>query len=316
MTVADTIYDTINDNWGNGGYGGTKPSMQPSETKTGEDTVTADVVEVRHFTLRNDPRPVNDTYTDKFYSVVVRITSKTSAAQLKLVKDEVEYLLRNTTMTDLTLVNIRESYVSTSRDFGVHGVDLTVEVASYLASGAITPSTGSAGDMTIGGDLTVTGGDITMGSYDLGEALMLGSANAAWVHCPLQGWTVQAAFAITSNGRIYNVDGTDGSIFFDIPLAATKGSLKLYLSGTKIALADADATDYIDTTYVLGFATEAVSVIDTDTTNKTAVQVHTDTFTAVDCSTYTGLRIRLDAVNTTGGELEVAWVAVQGYYAA
>ena len=49
MTVADTIYDTINDNWGNGGYGGTTPAITTSETAKQPDGVTADVIEVRHF---------------------------------------------------------------------------------------------------------------------------------------------------------------------------------------------------------------------------------------------------------------------------
>ena len=39
MTVADTIFDTINDNWGGGGYGGDTPTITTSETARQEDVI-------------------------------------------------------------------------------------------------------------------------------------------------------------------------------------------------------------------------------------------------------------------------------------
>lgn len=385
MTISSTIYDTINNNWGNGGYAGTAPAIINSESEKvrHEGYNKTDIVEVRHFTRRLDPRPVNDTYTDKYYTVTVRISSKTSAAQLKLIYDEVEYLLRNETMTSLQLVNIRDDYVPTDSSRGFHAVDMRVEVVTLMASGKVSPAgaadtnvfvlrdgtepltgnwdagsyevraqtfesdvaTGTApftiasttvstnlnADLWDGKQLAdhttndaaphsnishVDLDDTTLTGAQLEDSVSFGAANAAWVNCPLEGWDTSAgAFDIGSNGVVHNTGATDGSVFYGIPLEPTRGTLKLYISGTKVALADADATDYINDTYVLGFATQTVSVIDRDQTNKTTVDVHTDTFTAVDCSTYYGLRVRLDAVNATSGELEIAWVSVQYYYA-
>ena len=78
MTVASTIYDTINDNWGNGGYGGVTPEIDNTETQTQTDMGATDVVEVRHYSLREPARQFNDKYTNRFYTIDVYISSKTT----------------------------------------------------------------------------------------------------------------------------------------------------------------------------------------------------------------------------------------------
>ena len=163
MTVADTVYDTINDNWGGGGYGGATPEIDVTETQHTTDTVTGDLIEVRHYTLREAPRPVNDTYTNRYYTIDVYVQSKTTNAQLKLLVDEAEYLLRNTAMTDLSLLNITKDWNVMRWRQGVHACVLRVELVSWMSSGAITPAAGTTANMQ--------------------SLLMYTSANAAWVPC-------------------------------------------------------------------------------------------------------------------------------------
>ena len=174
MTVADTIHDTIADNWGNGGYAGAAPTITTSETARQPDHIHNDVIEVRHYTLDEDHKQVNNKYADKFYTLVVRVTSKTSAAQLKLIADEAEWLLRNTTMTGVQIHKIRKDYSATDRERIVHGLDMYVTVVDYLADGATVPAAGSNIDWVLdtleftggGGKINAFHDDDTMASDD------------------------------------------------------------------------------------------------------------------------------------------------------
>jgi hypothetical protein len=166
MTIADTVFDTINDNWGNGGYGGDAPTIvDPAAGTWTDDVVNTDVIEVRQLPDNEYPRKVNDRFVDRFYTIVVRVKSATSAAQLELLLDEVEYLLRNTTMTGVQLDELRKRYPYWRTDDGVFSCDMHVTLVALLASGAITPSTGAAGDATFGGTVTaanlISNGDLT-----------------------------------------------------------------------------------------------------------------------------------------------------------
>ena len=144
MTVAGTVFDTIVDNWGNGGYAGDLPSIDTTETQTSSDVGSDDVIEVRHHTQRETPDQFNDSFTDRFHFIDVYVSSKTSAAQLKLLFDEVEYLLRNTTMTDLKFVNVVKDYTVMMWEQGRHSVVLKFELVTQMSDGAISPAAGAA----------------------------------------------------------------------------------------------------------------------------------------------------------------------------
>jgi hypothetical protein len=302
LTVADTIYDTINDNWGNGGYGGDTPTITTSEITKAETRTKTDVVEVRHFTLDERHKQVNDTYADKFYTVVVRVTSKTSAAQLDLLVDEVEYLIRNTAMTGVQFKSLRKSYQSTSREYGMHGCDLYVEVVAYLSSGTVTTSAGASTNIIADTLVFEDGGstvdiirdeddmssddasalatqqsikayvdavgvndldDTTLTGAYLEDLLMFGSANAAWVPLVFMH-DADATKVKFIDGRIINVDGTDDTFEMLLPLPCVKGSLKLYIKSLKYYVYDADAGDYLDSVRISGINTGTRTDIDTD----------------------------------------------------
>ena len=149
----------------------------------------------------------------------------------------------------------------------------------------------------------------------LNSLLMYGSANAAWVPCPLEGWHDVARGWVNASGHFQNTGAADPWVHYTIPLPTTKGGLKLYISGTRVGLEDAAATDKVDITYVVGRTSTGISYIDTDNTDKDTQGEHEDTFTALDCSTYTAVKVTLVADVTNAGGLDINYVAVRCYYA-
>jgi hypothetical protein len=337
MTVADTIYDNINDNWGNGGYAGDTPKKYSTEATKSIDWTSADVIIVNHWNVRERPKPVNDTYTDRTYFVEVYIQSKTSAAQLKLLVDEVEYLLRNETMTSLEFVNNTKDYSATDKSEGRHACNMTVEVISRMASGAITPAASSTGDFNVGGDLTVTGNDIkdsggnTCISFDgsgaidalalgdsltlayLKDLLMWGSANAAWVPLiPVGGNSFSHHRVIY--GYITNLGADNLYLSFLLPIPTVKGSLKLYVDDVRYEIDDADADDYVTAIYMYGWDGSSRGTIDSDTTDQTSAGTITWSRSATDVSSYESIWVQIETVNTNASDLDLTSFQILCYY--
>jgi hypothetical protein len=321
-----------------------------------------DRIEVRHWTLQEYHKPINDTFSDKLYILNIRVMSPTSEDQLKLLVEETEYLLNNTAITGFSSVKvIRKSRAPTDQSKRVFGIDMTVELKALCSSSAVAPSGGTTSTLSVG-ELTVTThitglgltitdfldednmasdsavalasqqsikayvdgktdeltdiGDVTATGAQLEDLLMFGSANAAWVPCPLEFVGGSAAFfAMSGNLSLYNLGADDGNIIYAVPLPPAKGSLKLYISGTRVSLADADGGDYVDTTYVVGMGDTTITVLDNDATNKTTVALHEDTFTAVDCSSYGAVKVLLVVVCSNANDLDIQYVAVRAYYA-
>ena len=159
MTVADTIFDTINDNWGNGGYAGDRPTIDTTEEQVIVDHLAVDTVTVMFESEKEDPRRVNDKFKNRYFLIDIHITSTDTAAQLKLIMDETEYLLENTTMTGLKVWNIKKAYFRPSQ-MAKYGVIFTVELFTLMSDSAISPSAGTTGDFIVRGDLEIQGGDI------------------------------------------------------------------------------------------------------------------------------------------------------------
>jgi hypothetical protein len=170
----------------------------------------------------------------------------------------------------------------------------------------------------VGGDLTLdsdTSGEITLAKlYDL---LMYESANAEWVSCAFEVGQPVGKYALSSatERTITNVDATDFTLHYTLPYPPTLGSLKLYISGVRVGLADADATDYVDTTQLKGVDSTSQTALDTNTTNLTSSGDNEDTFTAVDCSAHDRIGITLYVVSGTADEFDISYVSVRMYYA-
>jgi len=288
MTVADTVYDVINDNWGGGGYGGAAPSIDNTESDVTTDSVKADVIEVRHYT-------VNDTYTNRGYFIDIFISSTTSAAQLKLIVDEVEYLLRNTAMTDLQFVNVTKDYSVTKWMQAKHAVILKVELVSLMSSGAITPASSTG--------------------YNWHEAMMITSTYAAWV--PLGFYGADAGLMEYTGGLSMSIiDANVDMIFYQLSgIPPLKGSLKLYISGVRVDLDDADASNYIDRMRVLGMSDGAGwATLNDNNTNYTAAEYIEYTFAGVDASAHDTVGLYINLVSANAGNIDIRSVMLRCYY--
>jgi hypothetical protein len=294
MTVVDTIYDTIADNWGGGGYGGVAPSISSGEAQVFKDLTTADAITVIALPHAEKADPVNDTYVNRHYTINVEITSKTSAAQLKLIVDETEYLLRNTAMTGVQLVRIDKDYFRPNQ-MQKFGCTMKVEVVAYMSSGAVTPAS------------TTTG-------YNWLEANMIGSANAAWVAGCLVGTTGSTPLPIGM--RVRNIDDTDCLWIYHLTIPYSLGTLKLYTTGVKVVITSADGNDYLDRIFYQGEKTQGTDItyFSSDNTNRTTAGDYTYTISATDLSTYDIVGISLQIVLTGAADFEVSPPLFRVYY--
>lgn len=293
MTIPDTIFDTINDNWGSGGYAGAAPAIDTTETQTSSDKVTANVIEVRAQTLRERGEQKNDVFVNRHYTLDVYISTKTSAAQLTLLYDEVEYLLRNTAMTGIQLEHIDKDWSASEWEQGRHSVVLRVAVVALLSDGAVTSAAGVTASMQ--------------------ALLMYGSANAAWVPThPSDNVSTKQI----NDWDVENVGASDFASWFVIPLACAKGSLKLYIAQVAIWISDADADDYIDYIDIWGvdFSTPAITQVVQDATNRDSTGVVTWDPTDRDMSAYRMALIKVGTVVTTAAELNFSFPVVKCYY--
>jgi len=344
---------------------------------------------VRHYTLREDAKVVNDTYVNRYYTIDVYVSSKTSNAQLKLLYDEVEYLLRNTTMTDLQLVKITKDWSGMLWEFGKHSIILRVELVSLMSDGAITPATGASTDFAVGGDMTV-GGELTVGGHitldaetdiiiaddtdkvfqiregnntylcvsttngtevismgcggtlvgtwsttglemasgkdisfadggAVAEALMLGSANAAWIPMNFMGAEDFTEIKITSAGLISTTGASNTWYLFSLPMPTNKGSLKLYISNLKIGVYDADGAAFITTVNIRAFSGYTPSQLDTDGTNHSSQGDKTFSgavmpASAIDCSAYDSIYVACQVGVDAANELDFGNVRMECYY--
>lgn len=208
-----------------------------------------------------------------------------------------------------------------------HGILVGSGTSAVTALGAGTAnyllkSGGSGADPSWTNTLSVASvtasGDVLVNSTkSLSDASMIGSSNAAYVPCSFHHGYYYT-FSSTSTG-LYNTSGDDMDLIYVLPLPPSLNGLKLYINGTRIKVNEAGAAYYVDNTYVIAASAGSPAIIDTDTTNKGAIgasQYWADSFTAIDCSSYSELSVRLDCVNSTvSGNLYIDHVSIKCYYA-
>ena len=164
----------------------------------------------------------------------------------------------------------------------------------------------------ISGDYRLDG----MTNAQLEDLLMFGSANAAWVPCVYFINAVPELLDQTLSGWMKPI--TTGTKYwcFKLPLPTVKAGLKLYISGSRVCLNDADGSDYVDETHVEGITESATAVINNDMTNYDSKAKHDDTFTAVDCSGYDSVNVELKIVIAATADFILSDVLLRCYYAA
>jgi len=310
-TIPDSIKATLDAGWT--AAGGAEPTYYVGEDYSAYNPPPAgkDYIWIDTLSLHSIPDAVNDTYSNITHTINIRCNTLTSADRRKEIADEIARILNGTAITGVNLQKVTDRRIlRPERMKGTHHEQLQVTMLELLVSSASAYGAGATGDFTVTGDV------ITSSVYSLEEALMLGSANAAWVPCPLEFVYIEAYFRMTVTGTITNIGGNDMWPVFSLPLPTNKGSLKLYVAGTRIGISAADADDFITTTRMLGFTGGASpTVLDSDTTDKNTVAEHEDTFTAVDCSGYDNIKVQLYCSNTDATDLAIDWVLLKAYYA-
>ncbi len=298
-TIPDSIKGTLDAGWT--AAGGAEPTYYVTEdyTYTSQPPLGKDFIWVIAKSLHTVPEAKNDTYSNITHTVEIVVNSTTTADRLKEISDEVVRILDSTAITGVQWQKCSNRQIVTPEGLRNHQELITVRMIELLASS------------------TSAYGANTAASY-LNELLMYGSANAAWVPCVYidESSSTRKYYINAAAGTILNVDDTDTNMRWDLPLPTVKGSLKLYISGVRLSLLDADAGDYVNTTTVYGKTTTGgLTSLASDTTNyNTAATLFTYTFAAADCSSYLGVMTWLAVVATNAADFDIMDVQVRCYY--
>jgi len=299
-TIPDSVKATLDAQWT--GAGGTEPTYYVKEDyntynmpPAGQDYIWIDTT-----SHKKTPRPVNDTYANITNTIDIYVNTLTSADRRKEIADEVVRILNGTAITGVNLQWTSDrTPVRPDKIRGQHMEKIQVTMLELLVS------SGSA-----------YGAGVTSTLLTALQALtMYGAANAAWVPCAFEGGNVQADYEINVTGTITNTGAGAMGLIFTLPYPPTKGSLKLYVSGTEVGLDDADASNFVTAVYVLGITFDTQAVIDVVGTNLTTIAAHQDTFTAVDCSSYDKVIVNVECTNPNAGNLDISYVTIRCYYA-
>jgi len=161
------------------------------------------------------------------------------------------------------------------------------------------------------------GEDIT--STDICDLLMFGSGNAAWQPCTVMHESAIGAFTVGGTGYIRNATAAaNQSLLFSLPLPTNKGSLKLYCTGVRLLVNDADATNLIDSVELYG-VTEVgltgLNITDEDT-DRVAQGDYTYALADTDCSGYDTMVVSIVCDTANIANLDFAVPLVECFYAA
>ena len=343
----EALAATIDAQW-NVGTGGPKPSDIEYIVNTSDfepNPLAIDAIFV-FLPLRGTKERFNSKLRNATYFPRVVCQTKTDTARLEQITNEVDRIVAaGTPITGATYQDVLEVNDISDRMRGGYPFwvsELNCKIFTQFESsatqyGTATVATLETDEFTVNSFITGLGLTITdfldeddMAS-DSAAALvsqqsikayvdvaygagMIGAVNAAWVPCPLMGWNPQAKGELTNVGQWTNIDGTACFITWTCPLPTNKDGLKLYVSGTRISLANADVNDYVTNTHVEGLTTVGKTAVDSDPTDKNSINLHTDTWTAVDMSAFFAVQVRLQTFQNDAGDLNIQYVLLQCYY--
>jgi hypothetical protein len=144
-------------------------------------------------------------------------------------------------------------------------------------------------------------------------ALMLGSANSAWVPMVLELETVVGKILNRSAYDITNADTTDVSFSMLLPLPTNRGGKKLYIKGIRVMIWAAAATYYLNQIIVYGVRYNAATELLNDGTDRTSANLYTYAFAAADVSSYNEIKAFL-TFESGGGTWRIIGAEIDSYY--
>jgi len=161
---------------------------------------------------------------------------------------------------------------------------------------------------------TINGNDDNTNYDEIAKYENIGVANAAYFPMITAGGHNSNTYWKTA-GLTYNTGANDFIIVLELPIPCNKGGLKLYITKCQIAIADADATDYLNAMYVRGITAAGITNLYNDGTNRIAAGTYTYTFpAAVDCSAYLKIFLRCDVFSSSNEQFDLANCAIECYY--
>ena len=315
-TIPDSVKAQLDADWT--AAGGAEPTYYVSEDFRTNPPLGQDAVWIPTETLDTRIEAVNDTYANKLHTLNIIVNTQTSEDRLKELADEVERILNATAITGMTYQKVKTRRNISDKRKKHYQELLVLDMREHLSSSASAHGAGTTGDFAVVGDLTVGGTLTTATQAQIDDLLMFGSANAAWVPCIFTTDSTDGLKRVqvdSGSGFFSNYGAITLSIRWDLPLPTTKGTLKLYVSGSRIVINDADAAAYVTQTRVYGLVKTGLTQLNADTTDYNSQDDWDDTFAAVDCSGYNSVFVWSDIVTDATDELKIGAVLLQCYYA-
>ena len=144
------------------------------------------------------------------------------------------------------------------------------------------------------------------------QACMIGSDNAAWVPCPLDGGSSFSAFRVIEEAM--NLGTTDFYPKYTLPLPTNRGGKALYIDAVRVLLSSADTNDYLNMIKVLGLKYNGVvRYYENQGDWKSQQKVEYD-FSNQNASNVDQVAVTLHIVATTGNDVRIRGVLLKCYY--
>ena len=293
-TIPDSIKAQLDADWT--AAGGAEPTYFVSEDFRTNPPLGKDGLWIPTETLKTDVRPVNDTYANHNHTIDLIVNTITSEDRLKELADEVVRILNATAITDMTYQRItnRKRVSGDYNGIWVYQEIITVDMREQMATSAAAYGAGAG--------------------TNLDDLLMYGSAHAAWVPCVLEMSTVPSKLQAQSN-FVSNVDAQDEYTTHVLALPTNKGSLKLYVTGLRVIVADADATNLVSHAYILGMKETGGSILLNDATDRITQGDYEYALANTDVSSYDYVVVNLFLVVADANALDIGTPLLKCYYA-
>lgn len=148
------------------------------------------------------------------------------------------------------------------------------------------------------------------------EGPLVGAANKWWQACIFSFDAAERTY-LTETSPVVLTNPTSGEWkpVFQVPMPCMIAAKKLYITGIRVDLDDADGSNYVDSVEMYGKKASGEDWIKNLPTDLDTIDTHEQTFAAIDCSAYRGIIVMLDCEIATASTLDVNSVEVQCYYA-
>ena len=339
----EALAASIDAQW-NVGTGGTKPTDIEYIVNTSDfepNPLAIDAIFV-FLPLRGTKERFNSKLRNATYFPRVVCQTKTDTARLEQITNEVDRIVAaGTPITGATYQDVLEVNDISDRMRGGYPFwvsELNCKIFTQFESsatqyGTATTTTLETDEFTVNSFITGLGLTITdfldeddMASDSavalatqqsikayIDQANMIGPANAAWVPC---SFMAANAIDLTKYGSfaLVNTDGTNGQWVYTLLEPFIKNTLKLHITGVRLVISGANATNYVTRVRVDGLVYDNVTNIAQDFADRTTPGLYTSVIAAHDSSGYNEVQIFVEVVVADAAGLDIRGVEVEYYY--